>query len=478
MKKLFTFILAAATATAINAQIVQEGPLQQAQNFATVAQTDMLAPYTMFQAASSNAFTRKALRYRIKGMSAGELGSITDTALVKFSGNRESSGLQNKPYTVYQVGYPYESDQFDHLRTFMNFGSFYKPHSTYTKKYDVQGRVTEAIDSILGQQNRYTYAYNSNGKIETIIAEVNYGSGWQNTTKEEYLYNPGLLSIKLYSWGGSAWNFTRANEIYGDIEHPDTVIDQNSKTYFTYDAAKNVLTQTVHNNTGGSYVPTYRITFTYNSGNKAVTQLNEVYQQGSWSTNSSVKITYTAGGDYDSIIGYDWASSAPVNNSLVTYSYQNGLLSSFTNWQWDGAQFKTLNKFNFILDANKNLAQVHYFHSVNGNLTFVRRYRYYYETYNSTLGINEVENATSTVVYPNPAAHIITFATNGIGDEETTLHIYDVSGRLLFEKTITPHNGEATTTLSVEDFAPKNGLYLYKLTWRNGESNGRLIVEN
>ena len=166
------------------------------------------------------------------------------------------------------------------------------------------------------------------------------------------------------------------------------------------------------------------------------------------------KITYTSGGEIDSVIGSIWKNSTYENYSLNINTYQGAKLKDFTNYNWANGSWAVVNKFAFILDGQLNLNQVHFYINQGGVLKFVRRYRYYYESFNSTIGIDNI-NAESTInVYPNPATTTLNFEIPSTNAQ--VLKIYDLAGKLLLEKAI-----EANTTslaLSTSNFTNGNGV--------------------
>ncbi len=65
----------------------------------------------------------------------------------------------------------------------------------------------------------------------------------------------------------------------------------------------------------------------------------------------------------------------------------------------------------------------------------------------------------SFIVFPNPASDKITLSIPGLGDEHTLLNVYDLSGKLCFNRNMSNINGKITLDIS---FLP-GGLYLFEL---------------
>ena len=476
MKKVILTLSAFLLILIVKAQnISNQATWQQMQGYSTMADKNTLAPFYMFQQMGNNSFQRKTTRYRIKGASAGELGSLTDTLKVKFSGNRESKGLVNNYYYIYQLGTPYESDPYDEITTYTKVSSNYKVDKRYTKKYDANGRIIEAIDSLFGQKNRNTYTYNANNKIELALNEVNYGSGWQNYGKTEFSYTANTMVRKGYSWSSGAWKLNTTETTYGDVAYPDSVIDAQTKKTYTYDASHNLLTygEYKYSSQTSTYEPVKRENWMY-TGGKLTDIEGESWMQGAWEKTGKNKITYTSGGEIDSVKGLVWKNSVYENYSLTVHTYQGTKLKDFTNYNWNSGNWNALNKFAFVLNAQLNLDQVHFYINQGGILKFVRRYRYYYESFNSTLGIDNIAASSGINVYPNPASTALTFDVQNPSNQAQTLKIYDLAGKMLFEKPISPN--ELTINLQVSDFTNDNGVYIYSISSNQNTFTGKFII--
>lgn len=476
MKKIILALSAILLVPVVKAQSINnQATWQQVQGFSSMATENTLAPYHMFQQMGSNSFQRKATRYRINGASADEKGVLTDTLKVKFSGNRESKGLVNDYYYIYQLGTPYNSDLYDEVISYTKVSNSYKVYTRYTKTYDANGRTISATDSLFGQKNRYTYTYNANNQIELVLNEINIGSSWQNYGKTEYIYTANSVTKNGYSWSSGAWRLNTTETTYGDIAYPDSVITNQIKKTYTYDASHNLLTygEFQYSSQTSTYEPSKRETWTY-TGGKLTEIVGESWLQGAWEKTGKNKITYTSGGEIDSVIGLTWKNNMFENYSLTVHTYQGTKLKDFINYNWNNSQWAVLNKFVFLLNAQQDLAQVHFYINQGGNLNFVRRYRYQYESYNSTLSTDNITANDGIKVYPNPASNALTFEIQNADIEAQTLKIYDLAGKLLFEKPISPNSG--AITLHTNEFTSNNGVYIYTLSSNQGTNTGRFVI--
>ncbi len=445
--------------------------LKQTEFLNATAQENHRDAYELYNILSNNGFQRKSTRYRIIGSSATEKNAITDTARLKYTGNRESVGLVNNSYILYQVAYPYEGSGYDELINYKKVGNNYLPNTKYAKKYNADGTVSQTTDSLFGQVNRYTYTYNANKKVETALGEVNYGSGFQNLTKHEYTYATGVQTKKVFNWTAGSWNLTATEYTYGTAQ-PDSIIYGASKKYYTYDGSGNMLTYIEHNTNG----PIKKEEWTYNSSGKVTEVVLQSWSQGAWTNNSKKRYTYNAGGHLDSFANMGWNATQFVNGTLAVYTYQSGKLSEYTNYNWNGT-WQPNNRFEFKLDAQQNLNQVHFYANQGGTLTFVRRYRYYYESYtNTTSTQTDIAQSNNMLVYPNPAAFELTFEAEIAQEDAVTFRIYDLAGKQITEKVALPEMGLVKTTLSLREFALQSGAYLYSVETAKGTQTGKFMI--
>ncbi len=445
--------------------------LQQTELLTATAQENQWAAYEVYNTLSNNGLQRKSTRYRITGSSATELNALTDTARIKYTGNRESVGLVNNSYLAYQVAYPYESSPYDELINYKKVGNNYSPNTKYIRKYNADGTVSQTSDSLFGQVTRYSYTYNSNKKVDTAFGEVNYGSGFQNLAKHEYTYATGLQTKKVFSWSAGAWKLTATEYTYG-ITQADSIINGSSKKYYTYDGSGNILTYIEHNNNG----PFKKEEWTYNSSGKVAEILTLVWSQSTWVNQSKKRYTYNSGGHLDSFMNLSWNTSVFNNVLLTVYSYQSGKLSEYTNYNWNGT-WQPTNRFEFKLNAQQNLTQVHLYTNQGGNLTFTRRYRYYYESYTNTTGIEDgILQNNKMVVYPNPATLELTFEAEIPQEDAATLRIYDLAGKQIMERVALPEMGLVKTTINLREFNLQNGVYLFTLGTAKDTQTGKFMI--
>jgi hypothetical protein len=83
--------------------------------------------------------------------------------------------------------------------------------------------------------------------------------------------------------------------------------------------------------------------------------------------------------------------------------------------------------------------------------------------------VDELTSET-VLIYPNPAKNHITVNLNGIEETHTILKIYDLSGKVVFEKRFT-----STTSLDVSNFA--KGVYTLEVSNSDKVVRSKVVLD-
>ena len=99
--------------------------------------------------------------------------------------------------------------------------------------------------------------------------------------------------------------------------------------------------------------------------------------------------------------------------------------------------------------------------------------------YNEQL-LNVSKSATDhtgfTIVYPNPASQIVTVKLVNSFEEETTIRITDINGKLVFEKAVSSNDQISEIPIHVNNL--KNGIYLINIQMGGRQFSKKLIIHN
>jgi len=302
-------------------------------------------------------------------------------------------------------------------------------------------------DETTGVSNTTTYGYSfySTGPQQTLTITRALPSGNSVTT-----YN--FSSVGNLTSFVDASGATTTYQSYNGAGYPGTVIDANGvQTDFTYDAAGNMLSKTVHN--GGGLATTQ---YTYNGFNSLAGVL---YPDG-----SATYLQYNAAnrltGAGDALGQYTTTALDAVNNLLTTQSPR--VVPS-----WDGSSvqassgtaFSSVTKLDSLnrplRKTGNNGQQYSYAYDNNGNLLSVtdaasRITRFSYDALNRTATQTQPDGGQIQYGYDgnghlgsikDPRGLTTTYGTNGFGqvtslvspDTGTTSYTYDNFGRLTQE---------------------------------------------
>ena len=94
----------------------------------------------------------------------------------------------------------------------------------------------------------------------------------------------------------------------------------------------------------------------------------------------------------------------------------------------------------------------------------------------SNASVNENSLLNSFNVSPNPAAGSATIALTGKAGADATISIVDVTGKEVYNTTVSSLNGTATVEVNTASFG--NGMYLVNVYSNGTKSSKKLIVRN
>jgi hypothetical protein len=90
-------------------------------------------------------------------------------------------------------------------------------------------------------------------------------------------------------------------------------------------------------------------------------------------------------------------------------------------------------------------------------------------------GINtDIKTNTNLSVYPNPFVNELNFSYNLTAPGDVTIHIWDISGKLLCSKTQT-FTKSGTQALNISDFNNNSGVFFYQLITPDSSTSGKVI---
>lgn len=194
----------------------------------------------------------------------------------------------------------------------------------------------------------------------------------------------------------------------------------------------------------------YRTDSRYNHPNNSITANQK---DSNWVNDIKAQIdmkrpVYYAGNDPSAAGGH-------ARHAFVCDGYNTANKYMHFNWGWGGTGQAWCNVYNS--DLNTGTYRFSNEHQIIMGIT--PPLDSIPEGMRPPVGINEVQDPFSASVYPNPASSQITVSYTLDGDNREPLQIFDATGRVVKEVSLTPASTSAT--ISVADLRP--GIYICRL---------------
>ncbi|HTO14854.1 MAG TPA: T9SS type A sorting domain-containing protein [Edaphocola sp.] len=281
----------------------------------------------------------------------------------------------------------------------------------------------------------YIYQYDANGNCIVQIERNSSGSSWENYTKYDITYDAnGNMTGLLYSkWTGGAW-----------VQNQNAIITNNSNG--------DVLSVLLKNKVGSNWEDAYRYTYTY-SGNHKTNYLAEEFDGTVWNKTQNNIYAYSSTSKLESVImqGWDDPASAWQNVQKINLEYNSlNLISDMYGEEWNSGG---------------------YWEKTTGSY----KYRFFYESYQTTGIHNSNLNNANLSVYPNPTSKTLKVNINLEQPTNCNLSIVDISGRtFVTQKMMNAKNVQ--TQFDISDLPA--GSYFLKVATSDGQvSKGFQVVK-
>lgn len=467
MKHYLTFLLAIVFALTTNAQLPYTAHgLTKQQKFVNALLAKQKGP------------AKRSTVERTIGQRTNDnvLNSIADSINVNYVLNGTSTYDFN--VMLYPYNYPYAtSPMFDnamgiHTSTWMDYNHYnrftvnpntlvYGFYQTDKAEYDANFNMTH--DTVLyadsaSQPNMiFVNTYNTNNDPASTISYT-WAMGVADTLfKQYYQYNGlnQLIKDSIYEFNGGTWHLvsysTYAYDVLGNLITARNFSNQDDTTFTlplieqlryntSYDGSNRLLTvQTLYWD-GTSLSPYVCDTFAYTGATSFHT---------SWTEHQ-----------YDAINGY-WAPMSYMHKNLGTNGYPDTVyidyFDSLANMWVPGF------RWDIMYNANNNPTKlneyIYTFTSFPSTPDFETWY--YYETFNSTVGISNLPSKSAFNVYPNPTNGIIHLDYST--DYPDNFRLFDLTGNLVYTQPLPIGNQHIQLNIG----ALANGIYFVNL---NGTS--------
>ena len=162
--------------------------------------------------------------------------------------------------------------------------------------------------------------------------------------------------------------------------------------------------------------------------------------------------------------GHDTNGGIHSGHAFVCDGWNTSTKTLHFNWGWGGSGDSWCNVFisNLAVRLNQN-------YLFNTNQRAILGITPPADSISINLAVMEVDNPFTEAIYPNPAKEQVTVSYNLTGNQNATLQVFDIAGRLVEQVTLSPASQQVT--LSVAGYRP--GVYFCRL---NGHSS-KFIVQ-
>lgn len=379
----------------------------------------------------------------------------------------------------------------------LNSVSFNPYYQIYSSMFLGQGQTIGFRDKdnkpdILSDSSHYYYVMDSLEHIETTYSVYDSSENIKQYTDDYFAFgfgeqykntfnSSGLSSITYLTNSGSTWDTTE----YRTLGYTGTQLTKDS-TYYYY---------------AGILDPEYSYQYTYDPSGKATRMSLMTYDAGAgtwyeayrydldyYPTNKLQKMTvsYSDGTsplDVEEVDSFGWTTGV---NYYTYYDYRSistgmvqylqtltkhvsaaGLPDSVQLTTIDFSVSDTLSNITtYTYDTYKNPVLSTTYMRSTGSMAYdsvTAMGHFYYQPYTKgSVGISTVANAATTIkVYPNPASNelFITQADAATTGDIATVKIFNITGQLVVNTTVTPTNG--STRIAID--ALPQGTYLVML---------------
>lgn len=371
---------------------------------------------------------------------------------------------------------------------------------------DLNGRIINAIDA--------------NGNITESIGRNKSGGTWENDNKDIYNHTNNKITEHInQSWVSGAWENSEkelstydANDKlqeYSELYWTSGSWENNYNYLYQYDANGNCISQIDRVGSGASWENDAKYDLTYDANNNMTELIYSEWTSGAWEEDQKVIITYNSNGDQLTVLVQDKSGSGWLDDVRYTYTYSgnqktNYLAESFdgTVWVkeqnniyaytstgkmesmimqgWDnvGSAWENVQKLNIEYNSLDLISELNIEVWNSGGFwekhTGDQKYKFFYESYQTT-GIHNLNlNDGNFNIYPNPTANTLNVNINLEQPTNCSVTILDISGRtFVTQKMIKAKDIQTKFDIS----ALPAGSYFLKVTTSEGQvSKGFQVV--
>lgn len=467
-------------------------------------------------------YMKKAVLYRLGGLLQAILmlvcmqasGQVNSMRLIGQSNyDRNSAGYILTDTTGYRYTGKHTSNmktglhKYDTSVYFVDTGKGKEPGRQYLRTFDAADRIAshtmqEFVAGAWRNNTRFSYVYTGTGTYDSVLTEQwdTTNKVWKRQRLQQHKYKAGNIDT-IFWWmpdGGSGWK-KEGRDVYtynlGALMHHELQIWNDTLTkwdvwelsYYGYDASNRMISHERSYIDLTTLMTELRSKDEYAWDGSGRMSMHETY---SW-----FKLAMRWDGMYQHYYNYNVHNDVnleTVNKWDATVSMWGPHMRRQHNYD---AAFNLLNIVEkaFVFPGYEDARKEEWLYNIYNLPTAYRSFLwsgaawqqeqgsrtqvlYYYEEYDSTLSVKEqLQQANTTELYPNPAKDMVTLQMNWQNTAPVHIMLYDMQGRLLRDMQVADarHYKQAIPLTGMAQ-----GMYILRATDGNKEMTKRLIIDS
>lgn len=339
----------------------------------------------------------------------------------------------------------------------------YEPRTHRIQEFNSDDRVSKLIyqnwdygDQQWENYTRYTYYYNTTGKMTTSLLQIWTGGLWTQDMPSVLSYDNNnrvsdMSSLTYQIKFGYEANTKNLNLVEDKTYNISTgQWENNERKEYDYDNNNNVIEFILKewNSSNNSWVEMERWLYTYDNNNNII-ESEQMLWNGSWVNDKKYKYQYS-GVNETSKTEYVWnsAQNKYVESRKTTRTYNTyNQPETYITYTWNGNAWSHTN----------NDEQIHY----------------YYEYYDPT-GIGNIADVTIDMnLYPVPASNSVNVSMKKEHSGDINISIVNMSGSIVYSNTQATY-GDVNTSIDVSNLPAGN--YMLHVSGEQVDAVERLVV--
>jgi hypothetical protein len=301
--------------------------------------------------------------------------------------------------------------------------------------YNANGNILNRLfqewqNNVWLNYEKYIYSYDVNGNNLTELSEYWLNNVWVNNRRFTYTYDANgnrLIALSEY-WLNNVWVYSW-------------------RSTYTYDVNGKIITLFSENWQNNAWINSGKSTYTYNANGNLLTEIYETWLTDAWENSWRYTYTFDANGNQLTELSESWQYNIWITEGRYTYTYDvNGNSITGKGEMWENSNWALSSSGLLLIYSSKNIISV----------VFGSCYIAHFISFSSA--IDEKDNDSQIIIYPNPASDKLIIDFQSINDlKNIAVSFYNIQGKLLLQQAIK----QPLIEINISSFA--KGVYIVKV---------------